>query len=55
MEERKSFKKILLETSHAPSKIYIDSLAKMSPSKYQSRKRGPPAQAMGNMKNEAKE
>ena len=53
-EERESFKNTLSETSHAPSKIYRDSLAKMSPSKYESRKRGPTAQAMANMKNEAK-
>ena len=53
-EERKSIKKTLSETSHAPSKIYTDSLAKMSLSKYESRKRGPTAQEIVNMKNEAK-
>ena len=53
-EERKSFKNTLYETSHAPSKIYGDGLAKMLPSKYESRKRGPTAEAMANVKNEAK-
>ena len=53
-EERESFKNTLSETNHTPSKIYRDSLAKMLPSKYESRKRGPTAQAMANMKNDAK-
>ena len=52
-EERKSFKNTLSDTSHAPSKIYRDSLAKMLSSKYESRKREPTAQTMANMKNEA--
>ena len=52
-EERKSFKNTLSDTSRAPSKIYRDSLAKMLPSKYESRKREPTAQTMANMKNEA--
>ena len=53
-EERKSIKKTLSEASHTPSKIYRDSLAKMSLSKYESRKRGPTAQEIVNMENEAK-
>ena len=50
----KALKKTLSETSHEPSKIYGDNQAQMSPSKYESQKRGPTAQAMANMKNEAK-
>ena len=53
-EEKKSFKKSLSETSHASSKIYRDSAAKMSPSKYESQKKEATAQTMADTNNEAK-